>query len=395
MSFREEFIKILKKIAVENGFKDFTIEFVDRKKVGFICDVKSCQIKEGSKVLPLICKFLPDDKEHCEKYESYSLFLREVLWYNRILPTLMTFQKKYGLAEDKKGFQSFPKCYYSNFFPENLIESLIVLEDLNARDFQLKSMHGYTDFQHTFRVFQELGKLHGLGFALKHKQPDAFQPFQALKNRTCGLMTTDTMSHFAPRNVQLMSDVLEDPVLKSKIEPFKEDLWESVSWVMEKYEPCSIFTHGDCWINNVMFQYEGDSEIIQEICLLDWQHCFCGSPAIDLLNYFCTCVDSKERRAHLENFMECYHKSLADILEKFGLEVEEIFPMTLLKEQLKNFGIFGFAISTFAYPIKFKISDKVFEGKLETLNEEERNNFENYKIAIQDLVRDLVDFEFI
>ena len=74
---------------------------------------------------------------------------------------------------------------------------------------------------------------------------------------------------------------------------------------------------------------------------MDFQIHRYASPVLDILYLLFTCCTQELRTKYYEHLLKKYHESLAECLEKFGLDVEKVFPFEILMEHLKRFGNFG------------------------------------------------------
>lgn len=393
-------LKPLKRIALNEGFENPDFEFAKGSDVGFIGLIERCIIKEKNRSLSVICKFLPGDDHRNQKFGSIELFEREVLVYQKFFPEVEKIQLENGLKyRDGNGFWSYPKCYTSEFNLESPEKSFIIMEDLSAENFVMKSMFEPSDFPHIEKVVIELGKLHAISFVLRSKKPEVFAQFTGLKDRLCHVMTTEDMKDLAPRNCQLAADLFKEDHEKLKrnlILSYKNNLWEQMEVVLDasNAEPFGVICHGDCWINNVMYNYENENPSqIKDIRLLDWQMTRFGSGPSELISYLFPCSDKLLRDEHQSGLFSTYYVSLGKILKRFEMNVETVFPLSRFEEHLKKFGKFAFALSTFAMPIDRKYPEKLFKDPNAQLNEEEKIAVSRYGNDMRDIINDLIDMQ--
>lgn len=386
----------LKQIALDNNFVAPEFHFSEGSDKGFIGLIKRCQIKANDRVLSVICKFLPSDELLNEKYDSYVLFERETFAYQKFLPEVEKIQLEHGFKyRDEAGFWSFPKIYHSEFNEQHRGKSFIIMEDLSVDQFETNSMFESTDFVHTAKLFTELGKLHAMSLALKVKKPEVFNEFKVLNDLLCRLMTTETMKDLAPRNCQLTSELFrlpEEQETRDKVLSYKNNLWQQIKDLLEpsNAEPYGVVLHGDCWINNVMFNYN-DAQDIKDIRLIDWQMTRFGSAASELMYFFYCYNDKPLRDKHQNDLINVYYESLRVTVDRFDLNVNEIFPLEQLKEELKRFGRFAFAMTTFTMPIGCKYPKKLFADKRAKLDGAEKKALARYEWMMKNVVLDLIE----
>lgn len=390
-------VEALKQVASESGFKEPEFHYDGGSDKGFVGLIKRCRIKESDKCLSVMCKLLPNDEDHNKKYDSFELFRREVLVYQKFLPELKKIQLEHGLSyRDLEGFWSYPKSYYSEFNEESPEKSLILMEDLTVDDFITKDMFKPADLQHAKRIFIELGKLHAISFALKTKKPKVFEQFKGLKDLMCRLMTTESMKDLAPRNIQLASDLFvgeEEQEIKEKVLSLKDDLWQQVAVNLDgqTVDAFGVVCHGDCWINNVMFNYSDESsETIKAARLVDWQMTRFGSAASELMYFMFCYTDKALRDQHQKELMETYYDTVRMLLRKFNLNIDMVFPIEQFEKELKTFGMFAFAMTSFAMPIVCRYPEKLFKDKQAELTEDEESRLARYNQTMRDIICDMI-----
>lgn len=393
-------IDSLRQVASENGFKDPDYEFFEGSDKGFVGLIKRCEIKENDRCLSIMCKLLPNDEEHNKKYDSFELFEREVFVYEKFLPELEKIQIEHGLKfRDDKGFWSYPKCYRSDYNLEHGEMSFILMEDLTEEKFIVKDMFQPADLNHAKQIFIELAKLHAISFALKTKKPEVFSQYKGMNDLMCRLMTTPSMKGLASRNIKLASELFslpEEEEIQKKILSYKNDLWAQIEKVLdrENAEPFGAVCHGDCWINNVMFNYKDEeSKQIKDVRLIDWQMTRYGSAASELMYFLFCYTDKPLRDQHQLDLLETYYSTLENFLKVFDLNVNEVYPRSQYQWDLKKFGKFAFAMTSFSMPIVCKYPTKLFENKQAELTEEEEAARNLYNRTMIDIVRDLIAME--
>lgn len=393
-------IESLKQVASENGFENPDYEFLEGSDKGFVGLIKRCRITENNRCLSVICKLLPNDDEHNQKYDSFELFEREVFVYEKILPELEKIQVEHGLSyHDSKGFWSFPKCYRSDYNKEHGEMSFVLMEDLIEEKFIVRDMFKPADLNHARQVFIVLAKLHAISFALKVKKPEIFSQYKNMSDLMCRLMTTPTMAGLASRNVKLASELFslpEEEDIKKKILFYENNLWAQIEQLLarENAEPFGAVCHGDCWINNVMFNYKDENSTeIKDVRLIDWQMTRYGSAASELMYFLFCYTDKPLRDQHQAELLETYYTTLENLLKVFDLSVNEVYPRSQFEWDLKKFGKFAFAMTSFSMPIVCKYPAKLFEKRQSVLTEEEEAARNLYVKTMKDIVCDLIAME--
>lgn len=261
----EFLIVLLKKIADEEGFTDYTFDVSagSNHGDGFLALIKRVIIngtRNGkTEKLPLICKLMPTSKARRDQFNSDAVFIREAFMYGEVLPTFAAFQKEKGLSLED-GFCEYPKCY-GTMDDKETDRFVIVMEDLKARGYELFDKFRPADFNHVKLFVESLGKFHAVSFALKDQRPEIFAKFKHLKDiflqqvedqpDAMGQMFTFFMDKsIAAFKPEEEAEIKALTKLKGSI---AEELRRTGSG--ENSEPFSVVNHGDCWNNNMMYVY--------------------------------------------------------------------------------------------------------------------------------------------
>lgn len=147
--------KLFDKIAQENGFKSFTVNIDSGSQPGdgFTSEIFSVQIVEDQiddKKLELVCKIAPINETYRKEFLSDTLFKREQIFYEKLMPILSKFQEEKRLSIGDQ-FQSYPKCYGT------------IINDTNQRYFIYRArlyfshqiihahLHSFLQVYHCFR----------------------------------------------------------------------------------------------------------------------------------------------------------------------------------------------------------------------------------------------------
>lgn len=174
---------LLHKIAKENGFTDYTIEKKCLSKsgdgvAGVLFSINICDEKSDKK-LKLMCKVAPINVIYRKEFCSEIAFDNETIFYTKLMPAFATFQQEKNLSEDDQ-FRCYPKCY-GTYFESWKEEFAIVLEDLTVLGYEKWPKSKLTPIEHVRMSMRELGKFHGLSFAMKDQKPNEFAEFKKVR----------------------------------------------------------------------------------------------------------------------------------------------------------------------------------------------------------------------
>ena len=69
-------------------------------------------------------------------------------------------------------------------------------------------------------------------------------------------------------------------------------------------------THGDAWINNMMFNTDDPDSDDLQCTLVDYQQMMYTHPSKDLWYFLYSCTDRKFRDEHMTDILKTYHQEL-------------------------------------------------------------------------------------
>lgn len=251
--------ELLTKIAHENGFSGYSVyvNHCSQAGDGFTSELFRISISENKseKKLDLVCKVAPSSEKHREEFVTDALFKNEALFYNKLMPTLVKFQESKKLSKNDQ-FLAYPKCYGTIIDDENQ-RYVIILEDLRPLGFSMWNKAKPVPIEIVRLTMTELGKFHGLSFALKHQKPDEFTEFKQIRNVFReGLQRENIIGMFAnvlEYAIQLLENEDHKTIMrhiKSNIVGYSEDCFDD-----KMSERFGILCHGDFWNNNMLYRF--------------------------------------------------------------------------------------------------------------------------------------------
>lgn len=273
-------------IAKNNGFTDFTFE----TKIGtnhgdnfsglLISVIISGKREiDGELIddrLDLLCKTAPSSLNRRKEFNTDLMFSRESFAYNRLLPTLVEFQKERGKNET---FISFPKCYFATCNPENN-EYLVIMDDLRTKGFKLWPRNKALTIDHCRLVIQELAKFHAVSFALKDQKPEIFDEFKALNDILRKFFKSDSLDKHIDVGFNRAINVLNNDEHKAVLQDIKVQFLTYLEDLLheDKHKSIGVINHGDCWNNNIIYKYQNDNEVRPNFVNFEpfWTFLFCS-----------------------------------------------------------------------------------------------------------------------
>lgn len=216
-----------------------------------------------------------------------------------------------------------PRCYHSDVGGE---KPCIVLGDLGVDNFTMADRRVPLDVKHCRLALSQLARYHGAGLALRHLKPDEFQYMaDTLGASYANKEMLEAFQHFFT-TIENAADILLDKFPEGSEERSKlQRLLSSFpeEFIRSMHSPpdgpgCGII-HGDCHINNMMFQYETVSGEVTGCKLIDFQTSRFGATAMDLGSLLVACTDKATRDEHWDDLLRGYHRELQDTLRSSGI----------------------------------------------------------------------------
>lgn len=262
---------LLDKIAIDEGFTDVSKDFqVGTNHGDNFSGVLTSVVLRGNRnglangELHLLCKLPPANEYRREAFQSISVFRRETVAYNDILPTFLAFQQAKGVSAGQC-FTSYPRCYAA-VADEQLNQFVVIMEDLRPKGYIMRPKSKLIDLDHSRLVMEQLGRFHGISFALKEQQPDTFARFTQL-NDVFSQISESTVVTMAIENAYRRGEnSIGNAEKLAKVKHLLANWREVIKFALSAESTrFAVVTHGDVWNNNLLYTYN------QEVIAL-WAH---------------------------------------------------------------------------------------------------------------------------
>ncbi|XP_066581433.1 uncharacterized protein [Prorops nasuta] len=298
-----------------------------------------------------------------EMARTHHLFENESHVYNNILPILGDFG---------------PKCIFAN-------GKKIILEDLREYGYVLAKREEFLDFNHIVWTFKTLARLHAKSLAWKLKDPRGFDelvaplkevPYPADSGQSIGKTTNFTIKFAIQQLKQLETQTEEIEHAVKILESYEAPCYEILQGLLNQpREKSHVLNHGDSWINNILFKYDAEGQII-DLKLIDYQIVRLGSPALDFHYFTYANVKSSFIEQHYDVLVLIYHHLFEEQMREQNIPEEFIDQLTLqwFKDELKKYSFFGL-VSGIAL-VHAVVADETDVIDMTTVNLEEMLNSE-------------------
>ncbi|KAM7362730.1 uncharacterized protein ACRADG_013298 [Cochliomyia hominivorax] len=245
--------------------------------------------------------------------KEWKIFLKEHTTYSKYITAFEKYYRNVG-----SNIKLAPRLLEPS---KNIDDDVLILEDLRLKGFENFNRHLGLDLEHTKAVLKKLAQFHA---ASAHHFLKA-GPYMEIFNKC---LPTDVDLHEDHRNninriflenLHLYGDF---QYMKEKLKNFSEtqpDPFQLASdWKINKF---NVLNHGDCWTNNIMFQYNQNGKITETL-LIDFQTSRYGSPAQDLYYFLLSSTNFEIKLKYFDYFIFYYHQQLKTHLELLQYEGE-------------------------------------------------------------------------
>lgn len=273
---------LVDKIARAEGFTEFSVALKAGSNHGdnIMSDLCSAVVS-GARVhtngncvsgdqLHLLCKLAPLSAARRKEFGSVAMFTREALMYNEVFPLFAKFQQEKELSVNES-FCAYPKCYEA-IADEANDQFVIIMEDVRPQGFAMWPKSTGTPLEHELLVMEQLGRLHGVSFALKDQQPEKYAELKQQLNDVI-------MTFFENDSMAMVMRAANDRVIAALDSDVHKQMVQDTSDNIEKYygdcllgdvcEPFGVVGHGDCWSNNILYRCKEGVSVNQHYLVLE------------------------------------------------------------------------------------------------------------------------------
>ncbi|XP_066283589.1 uncharacterized protein [Branchiostoma lanceolatum] len=201
-----------------------------------------------------------------------------------------------------------PKCYFAATDPSSMV-SVRVMENLKAQGFSIKPDHQPLSREEMMLAVGALAQLHGLSHRLELRSgkplPEKYDWIISPSDDTA-IAGMDILNHDCQDSVKEFAAAFPDQAdLVARLEKLRLRV--------DLEEPrLKVFCHGDCWINNIMFEYAGN--VPTGVKLVDWQTPIYMPPTYDLTLLFLCNASWDVFHNHRDAILAHYHRKLQETL---------------------------------------------------------------------------------
>uniref|UniRef100_A0A1I8MAB2 CHK kinase-like domain-containing protein n=1 Tax=Musca domestica TaxID=7370 RepID=A0A1I8MAB2_MUSDO len=235
-----------------------------------------------------------------------NMFALEKSVYEQIVPA---FEKLYADAGIIIKFG--PTCYD---LPTE--ESHILLENLTPKGFKnINRLEGLNK-QHMEMVLRRLAMWHAASAVYAQENGDYDDKYRyGFFREEAKAMIESMHNSLHSLLMSCLHKYSNSEIYADELDAFQpkylEDLYRTIEIDPNEF---NVLNHGDCWSNNIMFQYNNEGNI-QETYLIDYQLPKYGSPALDLYYFILSSAHYDVKLSEFDYFIKLYHDILYENLK--------------------------------------------------------------------------------
>lgn len=216
-----------------------------------------------------VIKTLPSHELAKEKLGQghYNVQQKEMEIYQNVLPKFKRILKSVG--------------EHGNIFPKALsidhVNEVIVLEDLMEKNFTMNDRTMGLDLKHTQMALKKLASMHACSIVMMEKNPKVFANFDiGMFNRK-----TTAFHVFFQSNLEAVVNEVEQwsgyEYYAAKLRNLLKTMLENAMTAFDCHDgDLHVLTHGDLWINNMLFKYDAEGNIMDIVVVSDMTPLFLG-----------------------------------------------------------------------------------------------------------------------
>lgn len=178
--------------------------------------------------------------------------------------------------------------------------------------------------EHVISVMQILGKFHACSLAMKHQKPEAFAEMITNMDEVIfeknNINWRNTFNSLSKAVINAVRTSQNESLTNKLLKFYERDSYDIILKCIDgdRAEPYSVITHGDCWMNNILFKYNEKSQSI-EARLIDWQILRYCSPVCDIVHFIFCCTTKNLRDEYYDQFLNSYYESLSNHLIRWKI----------------------------------------------------------------------------
>lgn len=334
---KEDVLELIENSGLSGSFVSYEVLPASDKPIGYMSDHYILRVKTSEESRNFFLKVVPNNVEKRVAYlNETGFFAKEAKVYEKVIAAVSPYSS----------ISWAPKCYgFKN-------QRFIVMEILD----KLKSFSTVDlifDLDHMKVAASTLAVLHASSVIFEVKTGrNIGVEFKEVLEENAYPMKEDHIRIKSFENAVEALSALIRVIQKYQTRPDLEEIVENFAKVMKKIflfvQPSqkyrNVFNHGDLWVNNVMFSYQGKIPVNCKI--VDFQLSRYATPAMDLADLIYVSSTKAFRAENLNEVLEVYCQALEDELTRAEVDLSALPRSEILENfaELKAAGLIEAAL---------------------------------------------------
>ena len=218
----------------------------------------------------------------------------------------------------------------------------LVLEDLMTLGFQMANRHDRLDSLHCTLALKGLAKFHAASVAVYDKNPNSMDDYA---ETIYTQKNFDAIMKFIPPSFNALANFVEK---WSGFEKYGDKLRQIIPAICDRIvdivkpvpDSLSVLTHGDFWVNNMMFHYCPETGKPDQVRFVDFQLTRYTTPVLDLQYFIYSSANEQVRSEHTEHLLQVYYTELRDTLKTLGCD-HHTYTIEQMMKEYEDRSLFG------------------------------------------------------
>ncbi|KAM7352836.1 uncharacterized protein ACRADG_005201 isoform 1-T2 [Cochliomyia hominivorax] len=290
--------------------------------------------------LPLVAKLPPLTNDlFWQMFQPERTCVTENAVYKYLSPAIRSLQLEASIGENEL-FEGFPEYYGSRISLNPNTQkvdrdAVLVQENLQTSGYRAGNRHKAFDLKHTKLIIREMAKYHALPIALRIKKPEEFnkniRPYFRRFNMNTG-MSTEVKAQMEAELYQEVANATNNN--DNCVERVKEMMKEYDTFVAQPDKEDDLFTsivHCDMWINNLMIQYDENSEP-NKVKFVDFQIAQYENCVHDIIFFLFSSVEISVLEYHFDEILQLYYQTFIECLKSVNISTIQYSFVGFMKE---------------------------------------------------------------
>ncbi|XP_044016775.1 uncharacterized protein LOC122858132 [Aphidius gifuensis] len=277
-----------------------------------------------NEILHIVAKLPPPSLYLIKLFNSPFSFKKELVFYRDLTPAFIQLQIDNGIKNPEDSWIG-PKYYGGRC---GLVDDVfdtqasIVLENLNYSGFKMiDRLTGLTKLQTEYAV-KKLAKLHALAIAMREQKPKIFNNLvlPALEN-VANEHAKECLMDMIKKSVMDLGNINEAKPYMDKVQ-WTIDNAPKIEEKMVHDKKWYTFVHNDFWVNNMMFKFGNNDEIL-DMKIIDFQLGFYDYGVKDLIFFLMSSPNWEITGDIFDEMINIYYNEFIMLLKTFNVYTQD------------------------------------------------------------------------